>query len=273
MGEIRLSCYAAPWGVQGHVQAVSDIANCGFDGLEFPSDVVQRYEDRLHVFEEILDTTGLRLSGLIQRIDFTDKDKADEQVELAANSARFVGTIGRGNLVVCQSRPIDFPLSDDDWTTAAAIAEEIGSRCHDFKVTLCFMPRARYFGDSEMDLKRFLAMTNPDLVRLALDSAELTLAGMNPAKTMATHADRIRTVRLRDVSGSRRKAETTGSRPRNTPQFGRGAVNFEIMAKAMLDAGYEGWVVVDVMGEAAQPKEAADAAYRFIKRRSGLFPY
>ena len=273
VGEIRLSCYAAPWGVHGHVQAVSDVADCGFDGLEFPSDVVQRYEDRLHVFEEILDTTGLRLSGLIQKVDFIDKDKADEQVELAANSARFVGTIGRGNLVVCQSRPIDFPLSDDDWITAAAIAEEIGSRCRDFKVTLCFMPRARHFGDSEKDLKRFLAMTSPDLVSLALDSAELTLAGMDPAKTVTAYADRVRTVRLRDVSGSRRRAETSGSRPGITPQFGRGAVNFEALARAILDTGYEGWIVVDVKGETAQPKEAADAAYRFIKRRSGLFHY
>ncbi len=273
MAEIRLSCYAAPWGNDGAIQAITDVAECGYDGLEFSAEVVRRFEDRLHVFEEILDTTGLKLSGLLQRVNLLDKDKADEQVEKAANSARFAGSTGRGNLVVCQSEPIAGPVTDDDWLTVGAIVEEIGCRCQDFGITLCFMPRARHFGDSDKDLKRLLAITDPEVVSLAVDTAELALAGMDPVKVIKAHQARLRSVRFRDVSGAKRRSEMTSSKPGTAPQFGRGAVDFEAVAKVLVDLKYEGWVTVDITGEAAPPKEAALAGYRFVMRRSGIYPY
>ena len=273
MAEIRLSCYAAPWGADGTIQAITDVADCGYEGLEFPSEVVQRFEDRLHVFEEILDTTGLKLSSLLQRVNLLDKDTADEQVEKAANSARFAGATGKGNLIICQSDPISGPLADDDWLTVGAIVEEIGCRCRDFDINLCFMPRARHIGDSDKDLKRLMAITNPEVVHLALDTAELALAGMDPAKIVKTHQQRLKSIRFRDVSGSKRRAEVTSSKPGSAPQFGRGAVDFEAAAKAIMDAKYDGWVTVDITGEAAEPKDAALAGYRFVMRRSGFFPY
>ena len=273
MAEIRLSCFAAPWGGEGTIQAITDVADCGYDGLEFPSEVVRRFEDRLHVFEEILDTTGLKLSGLLQRVNLIDKEKADEQVEKAANSARFAGATGRGNLVICQSDPLTGPVSDDDWLTVGAIVEEIGCRCQDFGINLCFMPRARYFGDSDKDLKRLLSITNPDVVSLAIDTAELALAGMDAGKVIKTHQQRLRSVRFRDVSGAKRRADVTSSRPGSAPQFGRGAVDFEAVSKALLDVKYDGWITIDITGETSPPKEAALSGYRFVMRRSGLYPY
>ncbi len=273
MGEIRLSCFAAPWGADGTIQAITDVADCGFEGLEFPSEVVRRFEDRLHVFEEILDTAGLRLSSLLQRVNLLDKDKADEQVEKAANSARFAGSTGRGNLIIHHSEALNAPVTDDDWLTVGAIVEEIGCRCQDFGINLCFMPKARHFGDSEKDLKRLLSITNPEVVYLALDTAELVLAGMDPAKVIKSYQQRLRSVRFRDASGAKRRAEVTSSRPGTAPQFGRGAVDFEVVSKALVDIKYDGWVTVDVTGEAAGAKEAALSGYRFVMRRSGLFPY
>ena len=271
--EIRLSCYAAPWGTEGAVQAITDVADCGFAGIEFQSDVVRRYEDRLHVFEEILEIAGLKLSALLQRINLLDKDKADEQVERAANSARFAGAIGRCILIICHSEAMDEPVSDDDWLTAGAIVEEIGCRCQDFGVDLCFLPRARHFGDSDKDLKRLLAITNPKVVHLALDSAELTLSGMDPAKTAKAYRERLKLLRFRDISSSKRRPLASSSRPGSVPPFGRGGVNFGAISKALLDIKYEGWVTVDIAGETAQPKDAALSGHRFVLRRSGLFPF
>ena len=273
MGDVRLSCYAAPWGSEGAIKAITDVAECGYEGLEFSADVVQRFEDRLHVFEEILDTTGLKLSGLLQYVNLVDKDKADEQVERAANSARFAGATGRGNLVVCHSEPVETPLSDDDWLTVGAILEEIGCRCRDFGINLCFMPKARHLGDSDKDLKRIMAMTNPENVNLAVDTAELALSDLDPVKIIKTYAQRLKAVRFRDASGSKRRAEATSARPGSAPQFGRGAVKFDLVSKALIEVKYDGWVTVDVTGEAAQPKDAALAGYRFVMRRSGLYPY
>ena len=273
VGEIRLACYSAPWEADGIIKAITNIADCGFEGMECPSDVVYKFEDRLHVFEEILDSSGLKLSGLLQSIDLFNKEQADEQVERAANSARFVGATGKGNLVICQSEPYLAEPSDDDWITIAAIIEEIGCRCQDFGVSLCFMPRAGYFGTAEKEIKRLFAMVNNEVVRLSIDTAEFTLAGLDPAKIIRSYAANIRNIRFHDVSGAKKRSETTGNKPGMSPQFGRGVVKFDDIVKALLDINYEGWITLDISGEAQAPKESAQAGYRFIMRRSGLYPY
>jgi len=272
VAEIRLASYTAPWGAEGLIHAIADISRAGFEGIECPAGVVQRYEDRLHVFEEILESERLRLVGLLQALHLIGKEKADEQVERAVNCARFLGAAGHGRLTVCHSEAPGRDVTDDEFVTAGAILTEIGLRCRDFGVDLCFMPRARFLGGSDREVKRILAMTAPETVSLTLDTAELTLAGMDPAKIMKTYVARVKGVRFRDVSGAKRRAGMTGTAPGSAPTFGRGAVKFEAVSKVLLDVGYDGWVTLDVSGESAAPKLAVQAGFRYLMRRSGLFP-
>ncbi len=116
-------------------------------------------------------------------------------------------------------------------------------------------------------------MTNPEVVSLAVDTAELALAGMDTVKVLKAHQSRLSSVRFRDVSGAKRRLDVTSSKPGSAPQFGRGAVDFESVSKTLIDLKYDGWVTVDITGEAAPAKEAALAGYRFVMRRSGIFPY
>lgn len=271
MGEVKLACYTGPWGPSGLIQAITDISDCGFEGLEVPAAIVGRYEDRLHVFEEILDTSALSLSGMLQKVNLLDRERADEQVERAVNTARFVGATGCENLVITHDGPVVERMTDEDWATVAAILEEIGTRCDEFGVGLCFLPRAHNLVSTEKDIKRLLAMTDPRFVGLSVDTAETILSGGNPARLVKQHIERILTVRYHDVSGSKRRAKTTSDRPGSTPQFGRGVADFEAVSKALLTSGYSGWVTLDVSGEDHEPLDAISQGFRFLMRKSGLF--
>jgi sugar phosphate isomerase/epimerase len=274
VGEIRLSCYSGPWGADGAIPAIEAMGEIGLEGIETPASLVGRYEDRQHVFEEILESKHLRLSGLLQGLNLVNAETADEQVERAANAARFLHhSDGRGRLTICQSELGARAITEEDWSVAMAIVEEIGVRCREFGVDLCFMPRAGFLGGTEKELKRILATITPENLFLALDTGETTLAGIEPHKWIKTHAERIKSVRFRDVSGAKRRSMTTSSRPGTAPAFGRGALKFDAVSKALSDIGYSGWVVVDVSGEGGDPKEAAEAAFRYVMRKSGLFGY
>ncbi len=272
VGDLKLACYIGPWGNDGLIQAIQDIAGSGFDGIECPASIVTEYEDRLHVFEEILSHSRLRLAGLLQKMDLLDREHADEQVERAANSARFLGAGGEGCLTIYHGETRETPLTEEDWSTLGAMIEEIGTRCAEFGVTLCYLPRAMRLVGSENEIKRLLLMTNPDCVKLAVDTAETVLAGATPERLFKQFADRLRHVRYRDVSGSKRRSRATSAKPGSTPQFGRGAINFESVSKALLTCGYNQWITLDVSGEAAAPREAATTGLRFLMRKSGLFP-
>lgn len=272
MGEIRLACYSAPWGTNGLIEAITQIAQCGYEGIECPASTVTEYEDRLHVFEEILTSSGLTLAGLVQPLDFLDQSNADEQVERAANAARFAASAGAHSLSVCHGRAREEPLTDDDWASVTAIATEMGERCLEFGIQMSFMPRAGRGVATEKDIKRFLSTTDPEKVGLTLDTAELSLAGASPQRVMKNHVERLKAVRYRDASASKRRLKVTSAKPGTTPLFGRGAVDFEAVSKALLSGGYDGWISLDISGESQGPVEAAENGYRFLLRKSGLFP-
>ncbi len=271
MGEVRLACYTSPWGPDGLIQAITDIGECGFQGIECPASVVQRYEDRLHVFEEILETSDLSLGGLLQGVNLLDREHADEQVERAVNSARFVSAASKGHLTVCHHGPVVAKMTDEDWATVGAMVEEIGARCAEFGIRMCFLPRAQNLVSTDREIKRLMASTSKKHVMLALDTAEVVLAGGSPQRMVKSMADRLCTVRYREASASKRRAKSTSNRPGSTPQFGRGAVKFEQVSKALLASGYSGWVTLDISGESQSPLDAASSGFRYLMRKSGLY--
>lgn len=274
MFNIKLACYTAPWGPSGFVDAISKISEFNFDGIECPSSIITAYEDRLHVFQEILETQQLHIANLLQQIDVLSTDNADVQVERAANAARFAAAAGASTLSICHEKFHDGPLTDEEWATAGAILEEIGERCKEHNITMCYMPRAGRLISNERDIARLLASTDANLVKLALDTAEAVLAKTTPQKMIKSGLDRIRVVRFRDVSGSKRRPKSTSDDPTSgdTPQFGRGAVNFDAVSKLLITSGYKGWITLDVTGESHEPGEAVYLGYRYLMRHSGLFP-
>jgi sugar phosphate isomerase/epimerase len=270
--EVRLACSTIAWGRNGFVEAVGAISGLGYDGVECPARLVREYEDRLHVFEEILDASRLKLCAMLQRGDFLDRETADITVERAANTARFLGAVGAPALVVSASNRVeDVELDDDEWTTAAAVLEEMGQRCREFGVALAFRPRAGHIGGDDKGMKRLLGMVDPSLVHLCCDTAELALEDIGVERFFKNHGERIVHVRLRDASGAKRRAAVTSAVSGSAPQFGRGAVDFAKVGRTIARSGYSGWVSVEIAGEGHAPRTAAEGAFRYMMRKSGLF--
>lgn len=271
--EIRLACSASAWGRDGFVDAVSAVSSIGYDGVECSARLVIQYEDRLHVFEEILDISKLRLSAMTQYADFINRETADETVERVANTARFLGAIDTTVLLVTLANRDDdeLEMGDDDWTTVAAILEEMGARCKEFGIQLALRPRSGFLCGSDQDMKKILGMVNEDTVKLCCDTAELTLADISIERFFKNYGNRIIYVRSRDASGAKRREDVTSTDPGTAPQFGRGAVDFPKVSRILAKSGYTGWVTVDVAGEGSVPRSAADAAFRYMMRKSELF--
>ncbi|MFH0910515.1 MAG: sugar phosphate isomerase/epimerase [Planctomycetota bacterium] len=271
MNEVSLGCSDLAWGPTGFVEAISAISEIGYDGIECSSDLVQEYEDRLHVFEEIMDTSHLKLCAMSQAADFLDRENADAVVERVANTARFLSANRTPCLVVSPRNPANEAMANDDWVTVAAVLDEMGVRCREFGVKLAFRPRAGFLAGGSRDLARLLEMSNKTLVFLCCDTAELELAKIRVPTFLKKWKERVAYVRYRDISGAKRRKKTTSNESGRAPLFGRGAVSFARVGKALLQAGYNGWVTVEIAGESHPPREAAMNAFRYVVRKGGLF--
>jgi inosose dehydratase len=121
-------------------------------------------------------------------------------------------------------------------------------------------------------LDGLLARTEPADVALSVDTGELTVAGLDPVDVIGRYADRVGHVRFRDALATdaaeeylQPHAEYTvrqrgGAReiPRwfAEPGADGGLVDFPAVTRALLDAGYPGWIVFD---SAPSPHPATSA--------------
>jgi len=110
-------------------------------------------------------------------------------------------------------------------------------------------------------LPRLLDRTDPELVGLAVDTGELTVAGLDPASFIRQHADRVCHVQLKDALAVDDTEEYLqphahwtvrvrgGARevPRwfAEPGADGGLVDCAAVLRALVDVGYTGWVVVE----------------------------
>lgn len=172
-------------------------------------------------------------------------------------------------------------LDDAQIGTLAALWDAVGERTAADGVALAlhvdFLSALR-LGDS---LDRLLAATDPRLVGLAIDTAELAVAGIDPVALYARYPDRVRHVQLKDARATVDEAEALTP---HAEQFVRteggvrgierwffeptdegGLVDFEAMARALRDHGYSGWVVVE-SDQSPHPAESAMVSGWYVQK-------
>ena len=167
-----------------------------------------------------------------------------------------------GSVLVVRAAPSagdDEPLDDAALHRLAACWQTVGRATleHGVRTALHvdFLSALRS-GDA---LDRLLERTEPDLVGLALDTGELTVAGIDPLSIVERHGDRIRYVRFKDALAvdeaeeyrqphaeyAVRQRGGTREIPRwfGEPGIDGGLVDFPAVTRALLAARYSGWIV------------------------------
>jgi inosose dehydratase len=187
----------------------------------------------------------------------------DAIVESAKPFVNFLAAIGAEQLVV---RPVGSawmspPLNADGISTIGALWNRVGELAAASGVGLSLHYDCLSAVHTEDDLGQLLAVTNPALVGLALDTAELTVGGIDPVAFYQQHADRVTHVHLKDTryadTGEEYRmpgAEASMLRGGGGRQIERwfyelgtngGLVDVKAFVAALRDRGFPGWVVVE----------------------------
>jgi inosose dehydratase len=195
--------------------------------------------------------------------------------------AEYLKTIG-GSYVV--ARPMssywkEAPVTDEKIRNAADCWNKVG------KMTLGYGIKTLLHIDwlnaihSMADIDKILEYTNPELVGLVIDTAEFTIAGIDPLAVYAKHHDRVELFHFKDVQvidslneyktnladrllndGGQRKIE------RWFWEMGRpeGLVDFPALYRAIKNHDYSGWIIVE-SDQSPNPAESAMLNNWYIK--------
>jgi inosose dehydratase len=174
------------------------------------------------------------------------------------------------------------PLTDEQIARLAACWNAVGAAVAAEGVALAL--HVDFLSALRLDdaLERLLAATDPALVGLAVDTAELAIAGIDPVALVAAHPDRIRHVQLKDA---RHVVDADEARTPHAEQFIRteggsrgierwffeptdegGLVDFEAFVGALRTAGYASWIVVE-SDQSPHPAESTMVSGWYVQHR------
>jgi len=254
---VRLACQPLTW--RNFEEAVRDIAEIGYDGVEAP---VGAYLDRLDELKALLDQHKLACSATYVSGQFW-KGWTDE-AERAVQIAEALPKVGCHTLIVAsagyQPRPGNAPRRH--LQRFCETVNEIAQRATKFGVRVVFHNHAWTLIESPEEIDFLMANTDPELVWAGFDTAQLAYGGADPVATLRKYKDRIGYLHIKDLNpqlgGLTLEQRYQVGRVKHVFwELGRGAIG-EAGLVGVLDVlreiNYDGWICAELDSTPLTPR-------------------
>jgi len=261
---IRFGCAAITWG-GNDPQAIDDIADLGFRGIQLRDSAVRRWGEKPDELKALLAARKLTLVALSSGSVTLDPAKLDANLALHVSNARFLRQVGGLYLQVTDERPAGRDPSAEDYRRMGWALSELGRRTADIGVTLALHPHMGALSQSPAEIRRVMDASDSRLVRMELDVAHYAQGGGDPAEAVRNYAGRLLFLHIKDVESP---VPGRGPESYRFVELGRGRVNLPAVFEALKAVGFDGWAVVEldeVPDAARTPKESAEISRQYLR--------
>jgi inosose dehydratase len=267
---IRFGYAAITWG-GNDVQAIKDVSEVGFPGIQLRSPIIKDFGDRPKALQELLKQYHLEMVALSSGDVRIDQGSPADQVALHAHHAEFVRDVGGRYLQVTASpRPKDRKPTADEYKKQAQIITEIGKRSSDVGVPLGLHNHMNGLAESPDEVDRIMNEADPRYVKLELDIAHYLQGGGDPVKAVKQYRGQILFLHFKDVISV---PAGEGGRPYKWVELGRGRVDVKGVLAALKETGFGGWAVVEldsVPDKTRTPKDCAIINKKYVEETLGM---
>jgi inosose dehydratase len=271
--QINLGYAAITWGGQD-LQAIKDISEVGFRGIQLRSNLMQEYGDKPKALRDLLAEHRLTFtafsSGGVRTAPGTEADEIAKHTRHAA----FVRDAGGLYLQVTDSaRPKDGKPSADDFKQLGRVLTEIGKRATDLGVPVGYHNHMHSLGESPEEVDRIMESSDPHFVKLLLDVAHYQQGGGDSARAIRKYRDRLLFLHIKDVESVAPAPGDANARPYRFVELGRGRVDLPSIFAALKEINFRGWAVVEldsVTDKARTPKESALISKKYLEEKLGM---
>ena len=266
-------------------QCVSEMALAGFTGCE----VGNKYPRDTAVLKKALELRGMQICNAwfssfltTKPYEEVEKDFIEHITFLKEMGAKVVGMSEQGHSIQGTDKPIfeaKYVMNDEEWDTLCTGINKLGKVAKDMGIKLCFHHHMGTVVQTEEEIDRLMANTDPELFELLFDCGHLAYCGENYMSVLNKYADRIRHVHLKDIRPE--KVEQVkrehlsflqGVRLGTFTVPGDGVIDFKPIFDVLEKTGYEGYVLVEAEQDPAiaNPLEYAIKARKYIAEKAGL---
>jgi inosose dehydratase len=267
---VRFAYAAITW--KGHdAQAIQDISEVGYRGIQLRFNAVQDYGARPQALRDLLNQHHLEMVALSSgNVSGATTARADEIARHARN-AEFVRDVGGHYLqLVDSAMPKGRKPVAQDYQQLGQVMTEIGKRAADLGIGVGYHNHMGGLGEAPDDVERILNEADPRYVKLLLDIAHYAQGGGDPAHAIRQYRDRLLFLHIKDVETVAPKTAGDAAQAYRFVELGRGRVNLPGVFAAIKEIGFSGWAVVeldDVPDPSRTPKASAIISKRYLEEK------
>jgi inosose dehydratase len=269
--QIRVGYAAITWG-GNDVQAINDISEIGFRGIQLRSNILKDFGERPKALAELLEQHKLTFVALSGGGPRNDAYVAAEEIATQTKHATFMRAAGGLYLQMTDSaRPKDRRPEAKDFKGLGRLLTEVGKRTADLGIPTAYHNHMHSLGEGPDEVDALMDAADPRYVKLLLDVAHYAQGGGDPAKAILKHRDRILFLHIKDVESVEPKA---GSANRyRFVELGRGRVDLPAVFSALKKIEFRGWAIVEldsVPDKAGSPKESGLISKKYLEEKLGM---
>lgn len=262
-------------------ECLEEMARSGYTGCElghkFPRD--------FHKLKNTVDTFGLQITSDWIGTELTVQGRYDATIANFKTRVKFLRKLGVKALKVCEcghsiqqsnkaifSTKVEFSAAQ--WHRLVFGLNRMGEIARDAGMFVSYHQHLGTGVESEYQLVRLMADTDPKLVTLLPDTGHLFAAGMNPLEVFSRYRSRIKYIHLKDV----RRGVFDEAKAKDLSFMdavraglfsvpGDGSINFAPIFKLLKKTHYDGWLVVEAEQDPrkARPFLHAKMARQFLR--------
>ena len=265
-GLIRFGYAAITW-ENNDTQAIKEISDLGFPGIQLRSNVLNDYGDRPKALRDLLDQYHLEMVALSSGGVRVEPGSEKDEIAKHIRNARFVHDVGGRYLQVTDSaRPKGRKPEAADFKQLGRLLTEIGKRAADLGIPVGYHNHMGSLGETPDEVDQILDAVDPRYVKLELDIAHYQQGGGDPARAIRQNHDRLLFLHIKDVEN----LATNDGRGRNYRfvELGRGRVDLPAVFTALKDVKFRGWAIIELDGvpdKSRTPKECAQISKKYVE--------
>ncbi len=268
---IRFGYAAITWD-GNDAQAIKEISELGFHGIQLRSNVLKEFEQKPQALKDLLEQNKLSMvalsSGGVRIAAGTETDEIAKHVR----NAKFVRAVGGRYLQVTDSaRPKDRTPAASDFKQLGHTLTEIAKRSIDLGIPVGYHNHMGTLGESPEEVARIMDACDPTYVKLELDIAHYQQGGGDPARAIRQYRDRLLFLHIKDVESLATRDER--GRAYRFVELGRGKVDLAAVFAMLKEVQFDGWAVVEldsVPDKSRTPKECAAISKKYLEEKLGL---
>ena len=267
-GRIRFGYAAITWN-GNDAQAIKEISELGFPGIQLRSNILKDYGERPKALRDLLSQYHLEMVALSSGGVSIAPGSENDEIAKHVRNAKFVHDVGGHYLQVTDSaRPKNRKPEATDFKQLGRVLTEIAKRAVDLGVPVGYHNHVGSLGEAPDEVDRIMDAADPRYIKLELDIAHYQQGGGDPARAIRQYHDRLLFLHIKDVESP----ATSDGRGRGYRwvELGHGRVDLPAVFAALKKIKFRGWAVIEldsVPDKSRTPKECAQISKKYVEEK------